>query len=240
VLKRFILNPFASATASVLGALMFGISWVGIDFPDGPEQQITWLVRWFTFSFVSAAISFWLQQKKIWGLESGLNPEAALTFDPDDHELHVRIGDVTVNGKPCKEYKYLIGVVNKSDVAVDGVRVALDSVSPPNVHTFYPGKPMTVFQHESPEGYFTLNRGDGRRPSQLIEVVTEYVPIGGGSGYLVMAYASEHGGSKKPFIASDRQNLQFRLEGKVPLKRIALTVKLDGLRHSVKETSTWL
>lgn len=101
-------------------------------------------------------------------------PKAALVFTGGDTTVFAQPGDVTLpisDGRHpirMRQTKYHVGLVNKSGMTLNRLRLVLDKVTPHVDHVVYKGKPMEIRCEIAPDGYIDLPPSDGTTPSRYV------------------------------------------------------------------------
>lgn len=221
--KKIVGSPISGAVVSVLSALLGGLSWAGLGFPDAPERRLNWLAVWFVFFFFSALWAFIAQAHKTNTLLERFKPRATIKYDPVDTTVHVQPGNVVVQGEgriagPYIEHKYHVGIVNLSNSTLNRMRLVFEEAMPHAQHIMYRGRPMTVRgEAAGSSGFFDLPPNDGVHPSRYVEILHELIPtppIGNRSvGYRVPYAVLATEEVTKVFFDREKRTLIFRLEG---------------------------
>jgi hypothetical protein len=168
-------------------------------------------------------------------LSSG-GPKAKIAFDPQDSN-HVQRGTLSSAGASAGSAKvyydeslYALGIVSLSAKAVTGCKLVLQASEPHNTSEQRLGRSMKVRDDpdDQSRGEFTLNPGDGARPSIYVEVLQELVPRHGGPANIRLQYASTHRGQPNWFTNRSDHLLTFRLEGGLSPVQFRLHVSYDA------------
>jgi hypothetical protein len=189
---------------------------------------------------VTLALAAWIFGAEFYRthkLEEKLKPRARISFDPHDSTLYVRRGQLNIGS----EFRYLVGVINESSVPLRGLRIVLEYSSPDEDGVTYIGAAMGD-RLGSENGVFTVNPGDGIRPTQIVDVLQEIVPSNGGPALIRFVYANAHWMQMNKFF-TDRmaRHVTFRLEGEdlpeAVYFRLLVQYHSDRRRYSVAEVA---
>jgi hypothetical protein len=243
-LKRIVRSPWTGGAAAIVSAGIAALSWAGLPFLADPAQRFVWLSTWFGMFVLFTTWAFIAQQIQIRELKSRFDSAAALVFNPVE-EKHVQRGKVmreAVGGAQlCDEYRYAIGVVNLSAQPVPGCRLILEDSKPHDTSAQRLETALRVRSDPSMEstGVFTLNPGDGQRPTAYIEALQELVPFTllHEPAVIRLIYANSAGGQANWFSDRRDHTLTFRLEGQMAESvsfKLLVRYDADARRYSIQ------